>query len=774
MTATINRVAVLGSGTMGSGIAAQIANAGVEVLLLDVVPDDAQDRNQLAVGAITRMAKTKPAPLMLPRNATRIVAGNLEDDLDKLATCDWIIEVVLEDLDIKHALYRKIDAHRHPDAVVSSNTSTLPLQQLTQGMSPAFRQHFLITHFFNPPRYMRLLEIVTGTETDHEQVRKVLDFADHKLGKTLVPCHDTPGFIANRIGTYWMHCAVTRAIADNISVEAADAVLGRPAGVPKTGVFGLVDLVGVDLMPHLFKSLNESLPDNDSFRELGDMPALIGRMIEQGYTGRKGKGGFYRLDDAGEKQVINLTDGSYHKAERPKVQAALAAKRGRLRATLSHDSAEGKYAWQVWSSVLVYAASLVPDIADDIEAVDRAMRLGYNWKLGPFELIDQLGVQWFIAKLESENRVIPHMLQLADDRSFYRSKQGVLQYLGTNGNYCNVRRADGVLLLQDIKRGSKPLLRNSQASLWNLGDGVACLEFHSKMNSLNPLTIALLRKSLHFLPKQGYRGLVLYNEGEHFSVGANLLMLLVATWLRLGFLIRWILRQGQFTFRDMQRANFPVVGAPSGMALGGGCEILLHCDALVAHAESYIGLVETGVGIVPGWGGCKEMLLRGKTSAHLKQGPMPALVQVFESLALAKVSTSAEEAKELLFLREGDTIVMNRDRLLATAKQAVLALAPGYEAPKPALLKLPGATGAAALRMGVEDYHKKGVASAHDVRIATELAKVLSGGDCDLNDELSEETVLALERDALVKLTGTKLTRQRISHMLFKGKPLRN
>ena len=770
----ITKVAVIGAGTMGSGIAAQVANAGVEVLLLDVVPKDADDRNQLAAGAIARMAKTRPAPLMKPGNASLIQAGNLEDDLDKLASCDWIIEAVLENLDIKHTLYRKVEAHRHPAAVVSSNTSTLPLEQLTQGMPETFRRHFLITHFFNPPRYMRLLEIVTGADTGREQVSPVLDFADRRLGKNIVHCHDTPGFIANRIGTYWIHCAVTGALAAGIGVEEADAVLGRPAGIPKTGVFGLIDLVGVDLMPHLFRSFDATLAENDAFRALGDMPALIQRMIDAGYTGRKGKGGFYRLNDAGGKEVIDLKDGSYHAARRPKVKAARAAKRGGLRATLCHDSAEGRYAWQVWSSVLLYAASLVPEIADDIEAVDRAMRLGYNWKRGPFQLLDELGLQWFIEKLESEGRPIPHMLRLADGRSFYRSKNGVLQFLGTDGDYRDVCRPDGVILLEDVKRRSKPLLKNSQASLWDLGDGVACLEFHSKMNSLNPLTITLLRKSLAYLPKHDFRGMVLYNEGEHFSVGANLMMLLAAAWLRLGFLIRWILRQGQFTFRDMKRANFPVVGAPSGMALGGGCEILLHCDALVAHAESYIGLVETGVGIVPGWGGCKELLLRGKASPRLKKGPMPALMHAFETIALAKVSTSAEEAKTLLFLRDDDTIVMNRDRLLATAKQAVLDRAADYAAPGPAVLKLPGATGAAALRMGLEDYRKKGVASQHDVTIAAELAKVLSGGECDMHDELEEEAVLKLERDALVKLTGFRKTRQRISHMLFKGKPLRN
>jgi 3-hydroxyacyl-CoA dehydrogenase len=770
----INKVAVFGSGVMGSGIAAQVANAGIDVLLMDIVPRDADNRNQLAEGAIARLKKTKPAPLMSPGNAARIQAGNLEDDLSRLAECDWIIEVVLEDLAVKQSLYQKIQEHRKPGSIVSSNTSTLPLLRLTQGMPKDFTADFLITHFFNPPRYMRLLEIVTGPATAAPQVQRIRAFTDYKLGKNLVECHDTPGFIANRIGTYWIHCAVSKAIARGINVEEGDAVLSRPAGIPKTGVFGLIDLVGVDLMPHLFKSFEASLADDDPFRALGEMPPLIQDMIDDGYTGRKGKGGFYRLNEQKEKEAIDLRDGTYHMAVRPKVAAAKAAAKGGLRKTLEHDSEQGRYAWDVWASTLVYAASLVPEIADDIEAVDRAMRLGYNWKHGPFELIDKLGVKWFVEMLEKDGREVPHMLYLADGRSFYRVKNGVLQFLGCDGDYKNVQRPEGVLLLEDIKRRSKPLLGNSQASLWDLGDGVACFEFHSKMNSLNPLIISMLKKSLRYLPKQGYRGLVLYNEGEHFSVGANLLMLLVAAYLRLGVLIRWILCQGQFTFREMKYAGFPVVGAPSGMALGGGCEVLLHCDALVAHAESYIGLVEAGVGIVPGWGGCKEMLLRGDASPKLKHGPMPAVIQAFETIAMAKVSASAAEARELLFLAEDDVIEMSRDRLLESAKRKVLELAPEYVAPEKAVIKLPGPTGAAALRMAVEGFHKKGDATAHDVTIATELARVLSGADTDMNEERDEEFVLALERDGLVKLTGKRKTRQRISQMLFKGRPLRN
>jgi len=776
MSAAIEKVAVIGSGVMGSGIAAQIANAGLEVILLDIVPQGEGSRNRLAESALQKLSKDRPAAFMQESASKLITCGNLEDDLEQLASCDWIIEVVVERLDIKQSLYKKLDEHRKAGSIVSSNTSTLPLKQLTQGMSESLQGDFLITHFFNPPRYMRLLEIVVGQASKQEQVQRIRDFADLRLGKSLVDCNDSPGFIANRIGTFWIHAAVSKAIAMQISVEEADAALSRPAGIPKTGVFGLVDLVGLDLMPHLFESFSQSLPAEDAFRRLGPMPELIGKLIEQGYTGRKGKGGFYRLSTDGEKtkEVLDLNTLEWSVAKRPKPKALKASKKGGLRALLSHDSDLGRYAWEVMSETLSYAASLVPEIADDIESVDRAMRLGYNWKKGPFQLIDELGTEWFIERLEKDGKAVAGLLGLADGRSFYRNKAGKLQYLDVQGDYQNVQRAEAVLLLEDVKRAGKALLRNSQASLWDIGDGVACLEFHSKMNSLNPFTMRLLTRSLKLVSRQKFKGLVIYNEGSNFSVGVNLLMLLAAAKLHLGFAIRWILRQGQFTLKRMKYSHFPVVAAPSGMALGGGCEVLLHCDAIVAHAESYIGLVETGVGIVPGWGGCKEMLLRAKASDTIKKGPMPAVSQCFETIAMAKVSSSAQEAKSLLFLREQDEIVMNRDRLLDAAKQKVLALAEDYQAPEEVPVKLPGPTGKAALDMAVASLEKRGLVSSHDHVIAGELARVLSGAETDLNDELSEDSILALERDALVKLAGMKKTKARVSHMLFKGKPLRN
>ena len=769
----IERVAVIGSGVMGAGIAAQIANAGLDVVLLDIASDQENDRSAIAKSAIAKMKKTKPAPLMHGSFAKKITPGNLEDDLELLKQCDWIIEVVVERLDIKQDLYKKIAKVRKRGAIVSSNTSTLPLEVLMKGMPKSLKENFLITHFFNPPRYLRLLEIVTGSDTKPEVREKIESFVDHKLGKSIVDCHDTPGFIANRIGTFWIHCAITEAIKQGISVEAADAVMSRPIGVPKTGVFGLVDLVGLDLMPHIFDSLNGALPKSDAFKKLGPAPDLMFKMIEDGYTGRKGKGGFYRLNEQKKKEVIDLKSGAYHLARRPKIKAALAAKKDGLLGLVKHKSKEGRYAKTVLLKTLAYAAELVPEITDTLEQVDRAMRLGYNFKFGPFELMDKIGTDTLADMLRDAGIKVPHILKKINGKSFYRIQEGYLEFFDLSGRYKPVPRPEGVLLLSDVKRRSKPLFKNSQASIWDVGDGVACLEFHSKMNSLNPFIMYIIRRALKEIPKRGFKGLVIHNEGTHFSVGANIAMLLVSAILRLSPAIRYILRDGQFTLRKMQKAHFPVVGAPSGMALGGGCEVLLHCDAVTAHAESYVGLVEAGVGIVPGWGGCKELLVRGLEGKM--KGPMVPVTQAFENIATAKVATSAHEAEKFGFFRKSDVVVMNKERILAQAKAKVLAMAPGYQPREDVALRLPGKTGMAALDLAVQDFRKKGIATPHDVTIARELAKVLCGGEyADITEEVSELDILKLERDALTKLSGTKQTRARIKHMLLKGKPLRN
>jgi len=771
----IRKATVIGAGVMGAGIAAQIANAGIPVRLLDIVPEGAANRNALAEGAIAKMLKTEPAPFMTPRAAKLVTAGNIEDHLSEIADSDWIIEAVVERLDVKQALYKKIDAVRRPGAAVSSNTSTIPLAMLTRGMPESFNRDFLITHFFNPPRYMRLLEIVTGPSTEAALTETVAAFADRMLGKSIVRCKDSPGFIANRLGVYWLQVGVVEAFDLGLTVEEADAIVGKPMGIPKTGVFGLIDLVGLDLMPHINASLTKSLPETDAFQAANrDLP-LLQKMIAGGYTGRKGKGGFYRLNRANGgkvKESIDLQSGDY-RAERRADLPELGAAGKNLRALLSSPGKAGRYAWRVLGKTLAYAASLVPEAADDIDAIDEAMRLGYNWQWGPFELIDKLGSNWLIERLAHEGLAVPALLHAAKDRTFYRIDNGGRQYLGTDGAYHDLKRPDGVLMLEDVKRVAKPVLKNASAAVWDIGDGVLCFEFTSKSNSLDPEIMALLGKTIP-LVQQKHKALVIYNEGSNFSVGANLGLAIFAANIAAWSEIEKLVAAGQQTYKALKYAPFPVVSAPAGMALGGGCEILLHSDAVQAHAESYIGLVECGVGLVPGWGGCKEMLTRWHTSGLLPHGPMPAPSKVFETVSTASVSKSAADAKELLFLRATDGITMNRYRLLADAKALALKLAVDYVPPRPVELKLPGVAGKLAFTMAAEGFHQRGLATDYDMVVSAGLADVLSGGEADLLDAVNEEQLLNLERAAFMRLMKTPGTLARIEHMLVTGKPLRN
>ena len=780
MSREIQKVCVIGSGVMGSGIAAQVANAGHDVLLLDIVPKDADDRNQLAKGAIAKMLKTDPAPLMHKRNAKRITPGNIEDDLEKIADCDWIVEVVLENLEIKQDLYAKLEKHRTDGTYVSSNTSSIPLAQLVDGRSEDFKKHFMITHFFNPPRYLRLLEMVTGDKTDPKAVEIVRDFCDRKLGKGVVFCHDTPGFIANRIGAFWLQAGVNAAFDLKLSVEEADAVMSRPVGIPKTGVFGLIDLVGLDLMPHLSKSLMSNLPKTDPYHDLYREYDLINDLIGKGYTGRKGKGGFYRLNTEGGQRVkesIGLWTGEYEPSKKAKPPAVQAAKDGGIRALMTHDDKTGEYAWDVLSRTLHYAASLVGEIADTVYDIDRAMKLGYNFKKGPFELIDEMGAGWFADQLKAHDMDVPDMVaKAAEHDGFYQVTDGTRQYLGTDGKYHDVPRADGVLLLEDIKLGAKPVKRNSSASLWDIGDGVLCLEFTSKMNALDDKIMFMIYEAIGQIGDGSgdYKALVVYNEGSDFSAGANLGLALFALNIGLYDAVDALVDLGQDAYKSLQYAPFPVVSAPSGMALGGGCEILLHSDAVQAHAETYTGLVEVGVGLIPGWGGCKEMLKRHYKYGRQK-GPMVHVSAAFEQIGLAKVAKSADEAREMMILLKNDGITMNRDRLLSDAKAKALELAQDYQAPEPAEIPLPGPSGQFALDMAVADLRKSGKATPHDVTVSNSLARVLSGGkDADMTQPVTEDHILKLESEEFKKLARKKPTLKRIEHMLETGKPLRN
>ena len=652
---------------------------------------------------------------------------------------------------------------------------------------------------------MRLLEVGDrrgrrGPEAVADIIR---DFCDRRLGKGIVRCHDTPGFIANRIGTFWLQASLNEAVAQNVPVEVADAVMGRPVGIPKTGVFGLIDLVGIDLMPHLAASLLSTLPAGDAYRALHKDFPFVRQMIAAGYTGRKGKGGFYRLDPAAQKtnggdkvkQAVDLAaDGfdearSYRASVKARLASVAAGKKG-LRAVVETPDAGGRYARAVLLRTLAYAASLVPEIADTVAAVDEAMRLGYNWKQGPFEMIDALGPAWLAGQLDA----VPELLAKVGAGKFYRVRDGRRQFFGTDGAYHDIVRADGVLLLADLRLRTKPVYKTVSAALWDIGDGVLCVEFTGKMNALDEQVFAVYDEAMRLIDGTTYKALVVYNEGTHFSAGANLGLALFAMGSGLWPEIDALVSGGQETYRKLKFANFPVVAAPAGMALGGGCEILLHADHVQAHAETYCGLVEVGVGLIPGWGGCKEMILRYQERERARYAqdvgvtgqekiwfsppttPMGSVRQAFEAIGTARVAKSAAEAKEIGYLRVTDGITMNRDRLLADAKRKALELAEGYKPPvERADIRLPGPAGRVALDLAVADLVKTGKATPYDVTVSSALADVLSGGaDGDWTRPVSESDILALERAQFMALVHNRGTVERIDHMLGTGKPLRN
>ena len=571
---SIRKVAVFGAGVMGASIAAHVANAGVPVMLFDVASRGPRDRSNVAAGAITRLAGAEPQPLMHKRNLALITPRNIDDDMGEITQCDWIVEAIVEQPDAKRQLYRRIDEVRRPGAVVSSNTSTIPLATLIADLPDSFAERFLITHFFNPPRYQRLLEIVPGVKTRADALTLIEEFADLKLGKTPIRCKDTPGFIANRIGIYWLLCAVTQAMDLGLTVEEADAVLGAPIGAPKTGVFGLLDMVGIDLMPNILASMVKSLPKEDAFHAIYRNLPLIETMVADGYTGRKGKGGFYRLRPGSPekiKEVLDLDSGEYRASSKVALESVARSRRGGLRALLGHPDKGGHFAWAVLARTLSYAAGLLPEIADDVAGVDEAMRLGYNWKHGPFELIDKIGTGWFIERLRRSNMPVPPLLTQADGRSFYRKHDGQLQYLTLNGEYSNLKRREGVLLLSDIKNSTRPIKRNPSASLWDIGDGVLCLEFHSKMNALDPLSLRMINQSIRLVEKD-HRALVIYNEASNFSVGANIWLLSIAMKLRAWPVVRALVGYGQKAYQRLKHAPFPWLQRPPAWRLAGAAK----------------------------------------------------------------------------------------------------------------------------------------------------------------------------------------------------------
>ena len=760
---------------MGSGIAAQFANAGVPVVLLDVVPAGASNRSVLAESAIARQLKV--GGFMHPDQAALVTPGNIDDHLGLVADADWIVEAVVENEAIKHDIYQRLDAVRKSGSMVSSNTSTIPRAQLIAGLGERFAGDFVVSHFFNPPRYMRLLEIVSGADTRMEIVERVRLAGDIVLGKTVINCRDTPGFVANRVGCYWMSVAALEAIALGLSVEEADAIAGPPFGVPATGIFGLIDLVGLDLIPSVWASLRSALPADDPF-QVCDLPghAVLRRMVAEGRLGRKAGAGFYRMGGQGtsrNREVYDLASASYRPAQPVTLESVTAAGRDLAR-LCEFDDRGGRYAWRVLSRVLCYAARVGPEIADDIATIDLGMQLGYNWAAGPFALADRVGVARIAERLAADGEAVPELLAQAVSAGGFYQESG-RRFLGTDGRARVRQRPQGVLTLADAIEGRASVAENASAALWDIGNGVACLELRTKLNVIDERVIEFIERLPHEVPR-GFRALVVGGcNSRAFSAGANLEFFIGLIERGEHAAIERFIQSGQHAFRSLMLAPFPVVAAVSGMALGGGCELMMHCSAAVVHAELMVGLPEARVGIVPGWGGCARMLARASAAPASGGGPAAVASRVFETLSMATLSRSALEAGQHGYLRATDTIVMNPDRVLAAARDQALAMAEvGYRPPEAAALALPGRSARMALVNFVHGHAIAGRASKHDEVVAGALATVLTGGEADPLAPVAEERVYRLECEAVLALTDKSETLARMRHMLATGKPLRN
>jgi 3-hydroxyacyl-CoA dehydrogenase len=803
----IHKVAVLGAGTMGARIAAHFANAGVPSYLLDIVPAGAEGDalNKIALSGLEAAKKSKPAAFFEPGLARLVTVGNFEDDLKRLSEVDWIIEAVVENLDIKRALLKQVEAVRKPGTIVSTNTSGLPVARIAEGFSEDFRKSWLGTHFFNPPRYMRLLEIISTPETDRAAVDAVAHFSDVNLGKGVVFAKDTPNFIANRIGTFSVLNVMRLMQELDLSIEDVDALTGELVGWPKSATFRTVDLVGLDILAHVVGNMSQT-DSNEGTRE-NSLPDFYKQMLERKWLGDKTKGGFYKKVKGGEgkeddRLVLDWKTLEYRPRQKPRFAALDMAKNiddpgARLRMLLGLDGGAqkgdkaGAFLWPVLSDLWNYSAGRIPEISDSIVEIDRAMRLGFNWKLGPFELWDALGVEATVARMKKEDRPLSanvEQLLAAGKKSWYlddpKAASGRVYFDLRTANYEPVIVAAGLWSVEVAKKSNGVVKKNSGASLVDLGDGVACIEFHSKMNSLGGDIVSLITQTLKANgPGDGFDAFVISNDADNFSVGANVMLLLMSVQEEEWDEVDLAIRQFQTMTQAIKFSPKPVVVAPFGLCLGGGTEITLHGAARQPHAELYAGLVEVGVGLLPGGGGCKEMLLRAVDSAgRVRPGRgesielIEAIKKAFETIATGKVATSAHEARGLGFLNESDVITMNRERVLTDAKARALELVrAGYEPPQPRTdIPAPGENVLAALRLGVHIMRQGEYISDHEVKIATKVAELLCGGNVTSGTPVSEQYLLDLEREAFKSLCGEKKTQERIQYTLKTGKTLRN
>lgn len=786
----IQRVAVLGAGVMGQGIAAHLANAGVTSLLYDIAPKDGGDARALAKAGIANIGKLKPPALFRSGDVSLISACSYDADAERLKECDLIIEVVAEVLSIKEKVFGWVAANRRPGSIVASNTSGIPLSVMAATMAPELRAHFVILHFFNPVRYMQLLEVVSGPDTLPEVTAAAARFGQRQLGKGIVYAKDTPAFVANRVGTYGMTSVFRHMARLGLTVEQVDAVFGKAMGRPDSAVFRTADLVGIDTLAHVIQGIHDSCPADEE-RASFQVPAYVHGLIESKRLGDKSGQGFYKkvrgADGKNEIFALDLATLEYRASEKVRFPCLGAARNAdtveeKVKIILSGSDPAAQFAWAVTADTLLYAARRVGEIADDIVNIDRAMRWGFRWEQGPFESWDALGVAETVARMEAEGREVPAwvkaMLASGRTRFYERDGAGILGAAVVSGGNASVQRSTGQLILDDVRARGGEIERNLSSSLLDLGDGVLCLEFHSKMNALDDLILPMYEKAQDLLEGGRFGALVVGNQGgQAFCAGANILMVLMASmsgeWDKLDAMIR--------NMQDgLQRAKYsrkPIVTAPWGLTLGGGVEVTMHSAATVACGEMYSGLVEVGVGLLPAGGGCKELLSRylGDVPPGVAVDPNPFVQKAFEYIATAKIFMSAEEARDARFLRVTDRMVMDPDAVIGTAKTVALGLVAGdYQPPKPKTFRLPGTQGRATLELGLYQFNKGGQATDYDVVVGKKVAHVLCGGDVPSGTLRTEQDILDLEREAFLSLCGNPQTQARIQHMLEKGKPLRN
>ena len=782
---------------MGATIAAHVANAGLEVLMLDIVPKEPTPeeaakgltiespavRNRIAQAGLDGLLKMKPAPLFLKEYAKRIKIGNFDDDLAKLTACDWVVEVVVEHMPIKLSLLAKIAPHIGPNAILTSNTSGLSINEMAKALPADMRRRFLITHFFNPPRYMRLMELVPCAETSAETLNDMAFFMRRVLGKGVVYAKDTPNFIANRIGVYSMLKSMRHMMDMGLTVEEIDTVAGPATGRPKTAAFRTADLVGLDTLAHVASNSWENLP-NDEERDVFKVPPFITTMLEKKLLGNKTRQGFYKKDKTadGKKQVLyyDYTTGEYKPVVKPKFPSVEATRQAnttaeKLKIVFAGKDKAAEFAWRSMRDSLIYTCKRIPEIADDVVNIDQALRWGFNWEMGPFEVLDAVGVANFVRRAEADGVEVPAMLKKIT--SFYRDNdKGEREYYDLKtGAYLPVPMPAGQIKLDVLKKAGRVVEKNSDASLLDLGDGVFCLQFHSKMNAITGGVLSMTHKAVARAEREGV-GLVVGNQETHFSVGANLMLIAVAIAEGAYDDISLATKEFQRTTMALKYAKVPVVAAPFGMTLGGGCEFCLHSDAICANAETYMGLVEVGVGLLPAGGGTKEMALRAIEMSTLYGIEVQSLIfKFFQQIAQATVSMGATEAYGLGYMRRGDSITMDIDQLIADAKQKVLALAVNYQPPLPRIdIPAPGRSIAASIKSQLWNMKMGAFITEYEYEMASQIALVMCGGDVNPGTLITEEYLLQLERETFVRLCGNKKTAERVQYMLKKGKPLRN